>query len=164
MDVSEWTIDQRMRLPDWCFGNRTLIGCQVIIAGAITNFWGISEIALPDPCCIWQLVYFFRPSEFTRLNLRIGLAATVPTSEAEMDAAKEIFPYFGSPATGPNILRIGILYSTPMSIMMRKGMATDGLKLVCQGYFSDGTGYCNVGLLCSGLPTSMAGWMAHNRV
>jgi len=158
MDVTGWNIASRMKLPDHCFGNRQLIGCFAIVPAAGPHVWAISDVALPDPVCIWELVYYFRPTVAARIYLRIGLAATLPASTADMDAADEILPYFGEPKTGPNQLAVVVEHSTPMSIKLRKGMATGGKKLVIDLLYGNSDGYNTVGLVVSELPTKVPGW------
>ena len=164
MDVSGWTIDQRMRFPDYCFGQQQAIGLQVYCPNALIYYFGISEIALPDPACIWQFSSWFKISAAANNTFRIGLAATVPTTIAEMDLALEIFPYIGGAYAGPNKLRVTQRYSTPWVMNIRKGLVTNGLKIVVALYstVADTTG--DFVLIVSGLPTNMAGWLAHNKV
>lgn len=164
MDVSGWTIDQRMRFPDWCFGNRQLIGCQVHCILADQYYFAISDVALPDPVCIWAFHFWVLTAGNMEGAFRIGLRATVPTNEAEMDTATEIFPYVGAPTAGPNKVRHAFRYTTPIMLPVRQGMVTGGLKLVGALYstFADVRG--DLVLEVSGLPTQMAGWLAHHKV
>lgn len=163
MDVSGWTVDQKARLPDWCFGNREAIGCQVVCEVGGDNFWGISEIALPDPVCIWSLNWYFRQTEYCNHVFRFGLAETVPVNVAQMDAAKEILPYIGRAVTGPNELREGMAQSIIQQLFVRRCMESDGLKLVVQLNSTISWSTIDLSLIVSGLPTSMAGWLAHNK-
>ncbi len=163
MDVSGWTVDQRMRLPDWCFGNRRIVSVYRSNGAVGTYTYGISETVMPDPACIWQAVFISQPTENGKSRLRIGLSNTLPTSEEEMNAVQEIFPDFGSQMTGPNsIMFYGITYAF-YSINLRKGMATEGKKLVISVNCQAGVVRLICALVVSGLPTSMAGWLAHNK-
>lgn len=163
MDVSDWTVDQRMRLPDWCFGNRTVIGISILCPLLETGYYGISEIALPDPACIWQVGWWYKTDTISGVTLRIGLRATIPTSVPDMDDATEILPYMGSPHAGPNEIFMTIRESLPFFINLRKGMVTGGKKLVVRSYSDAAQAHANVCLIVSELPTSMAGWLAHNK-
>ena len=164
MDVSEWTVDQRMRLPDWCFGNRQLVGIHVDCPNLGTFYYGISEIALPDPVCIWSFGFYLYNYNYTRHRFRVGLRESIPTNEAEMDTATEILPYFGEPRDGPNYIRAGTLDTRAYLIPLRKGMVTGGNYLVASCYTGTDQSMVDIFLVVSGLPTSMAGWLAHNRV
>lgn len=164
MDVSGWTIDQKMRLPDWCFGNRQVIAAYANTPEIATCYWGISEIALPDPVCIWSLGWWLGKAASAYYDFRFGLRDTVPTSIAEMDTAVEILPYLGSPHAGPNTLRVEYIETAVSQIDLKKGMVTGGKKLVVEIKSSVQWVACNVFLVCSELPTDMASWLAHNKV
>lgn len=164
MDVSGWTVDQRMRLPDWCFGNRQVIAAYASSPEIATFYWGISEIALPDPVCIWSLGWWLGKAESAFYDFRFGLRDTVPTNEAEMDTAIEILPYLGSAHAGPNYLRVEYLETAIVQINLKKGMVTGGKKLVVEFKSSIAWAALNVFLVCSALPTDMAGWLAHSKV
>lgn len=164
MDVSGWTLAKRMELPDWCFGNKWIIGCPVKTLLTGTNYWGISEVSLPDPVCIWTLGCWVRTEEFVSLTTRIGLRATIPTSDVEMDAAIEMFPLLGAPRVGPNLVRFGFLYSEAFFMKVRKGMNTDGLKLVVQVCSTVLNVYVQFSLLVSELPTRIPAHLDPNTI
>lgn len=164
MDVSTWTVDQRMRLPDWCFGNRMLIGLFHNNTHPGTTEWAIRDIALPDPVCIWEFWYLIIETAANYGTYRAGLADTVPVNVAQMDEALEIYPYFGIDHAGPNYIIRKTEDATHVVIKLRKGMVTGGKKLVMEVGSVAGTARGFFGLLVSGLPTNMAGWMAHNPV
>lgn len=164
MDVSSWTIDQRMRLPDWCFGNRKLIGVYNFENVVGVKNWEISSIALPDPACIWEFGFMGMYYIGSRGTWRVGLAHAKPVNVGQMDAAVELLPYFGIEVAGPN--RIGMHSQTHQfgQMTLRKGMATGGMKLVTENDCAEGTSRIMLWVVVSGLPTNMAGWMAHNKV
>lgn len=164
MDVSGWTVAQKMRLPDWCFGNRQLIGVYVNMPLLGTYYYGISAIALPDPVCIWTFGFYIYTYDYTRFRFRAGLRNTIPTNEAGMDAATEILPYFGQPIAGPNYIRLGTKDSRPYIIPLRKGMVTGGKKLVVSAYTGTDASMIDVFMVVSSMPTRMAGWLAHDKV
>lgn len=164
MDVSGWSVEQRMRLPDWCFGNREAIGCEVNCVLADTDYWAISEIALPDPVCFWSLAFWFREPAFARVRFRFGLRATVPVNATQMNTATEILPYVGATTAGPNFLRVGQFDSVFYQLMLRKGMVTGGDKLVFEVQSDHINTRADLVMIYSELPTSMAGWLAHHKV
>jgi len=163
MDVSGWTIDQRMRFPDWCFGNREVISCYQYNSAGGTRKWEISEIALPDPACVWQVGIVSEPSTTGTGTLRIGLADTLPTSEAEMNAALEILPAHGRPRAGPNDMIFNSRDYVFYSLDCRRGMETGGKFLVIECFAAAATMRLWCILVVSGLPTQMAGWLAHHK-
>lgn len=164
MDVTGWTIEQLSKLPEWCYGNRAVIGISMLCPLAATRYYGISEIALPDPCCIWQFGWWYKTNVIAGSTIRLGLRATVPTSGAEMDDATELFPYMGYPHAGPNEIFMTTRESIPFVINTKIAMVTGGLKLVCTSYSDVVESHFNCFLIVSGLPTDMAGWLAHGLV
>jgi len=164
MDVSGWSVDQRMRLPDWCFGNRELIGVYLANAVPATFTYGISDIPLPDPVCIWEMQILVPETVANHGNYRAGLAAVIPINHAQMDAAQEIYPYYGVPHAGPNLIQRNAYGWTTIAVRFRKGMVTSGKFLVVENESILGTSRIIFSLLVSGLPTNMAGWLAHNKV
>lgn len=155
VDVSGWSLAKRMALPDWCFGNREAIGCEVNCVNADQDYWAISEIVLPDPVCFWSLGFWFRQPAFARIRFRFGLRATIPTSVAEMNGATEILPYIGAITTGPNYLRIGSFDTFVTDLVLRKGMATGGLKLVMEVQSTSVNTRADLFVVYSELPTEI---------
>lgn len=160
MDVSGWTVDQRMGLPDWCFPNRQIVSIERVANVANTYYWGISEIAMSDPMCIWSVGLFFNLLSAMNAYFRFGLRDTVPTSQAEMDTADEIFPYFGRPHAGPNELRMRVVDSSIIHFPVRKGMATGGKYLVIEYWSNINSSSMTIFFVVSGLPTRIPDWMA----
>jgi len=158
MDVTGWDLASRMKLPDSCFGNRQLIGVYLKNAVPGTRNWAISDIALPDPCCIWQMNYLTMewPTKFG--SYRAGLRATVPVNQAQMDAATEIYPHWGVAQAGPNLLvrPQGTMFYN--AIDLRKGMVTGGDKIVVEVNCQAISASMVFGLLVSPLPTLVPGW------
>lgn len=155
VDVSSWTVAKRMALPDWCFGGRQVISARVAIFAADTFGWAISDVALPDPCCIWQVGIIIRQSDHRSNYLRMGLLDNVPTSEGDMDNAVEILPDFGSSSNTPE--RIYLFDGGPVYIepQVRMGLATASKKLVVEGkVYADGTALLGmIHVVVSELPT-----------
>jgi len=158
MDVSLWNIASKMKLPEHLFGNRQVIGAFKNVTSA--NNWqhGISEIALPDPVCLWSVFVWFRVNNIATVTIRMGLADTVPANQAEMDLATEIFPNLGAPGAGPNFIYFRTLYSDILEFNCKQGMVTGGKKLVIGGHSSVAATLLNVNLVVSGLPDKVPGW------
>ena len=164
MDVSGWTLDQRMCCPDWCFGNQQVICAYGYNATPASFTWYISEDALPDPVCIWQAAFISMPSTGGTGHMRVGLANEVPTSEAEMDAAVEVFPGMGDPRAGPNRIQ---LYATTFVFWtqdMKKGIVTGGKKLVIENFCNIASMRVGCNLVVSGLPTQIPAHLDRNTV
>lgn len=164
MDVSGWTIDQRMRLPDWCFGNRKIIALNMRAVGAGVFYWRISGVTLPQDICIWQIGMFPRFVDSMNSYFRVGLRATVPTSEAEMDEAVPVLPDFGAINYTPPRIHLMDGGTSVWQFFHRKGMETGGKKLVAELWCSTSDVALIFYMLYSELPTNMAGWLAHHKV
>ena len=164
MDVTGWTVEQRMRLPDWVFGNRQLIGVWGDNAAPGTTNWTISDIVLPDPCClhIFSYLAFEKAGQFG--NYRAALVPALPINVAEFDAGIEIYPYWGIPRAGPNLLIRKQEEMYYQEIPFRKGMVTNAWYLCVEVECVLIRAQIGVAVLVSGLPTDMAGWLAHNLV
>lgn len=164
MDVSGWTLAQRMRLPDWCFGDRSLVGLVIDANGVGVTNWEIHPKALPANIAIWQASIIPLRSDSTNDYIRMGLRATVPTSEAEMDTAIPILPDFGYFVWTPPRVYLSDGAFIPWTFNMRTAFATAGLKLVLELHSALGRVSTIFSFVYSELPTSMAGWLAHNKV
>lgn len=158
MDVTAWPLSSRMKLPDHCFGNRQLLSVFVSNGGVGTMKWGISSIALPDPVCIWRASFKSQPTTNGYGYMRIGLRSAVPTSEAEMNAADEIFPAYGTPHAGPNIINVNGQTYQFWTLETRKGMVTGAKYLVVENKCNAATMRVQCSLLISSLPTKIPGW------
>lgn len=164
MDVSGWTIEQRSRFPPWCFGSRSVISARIYNEWHNEFRWSISDVGLPDPCMIWKLGILFRSSDNSNNSLRFALADTVPTTEAEMDAALEILPDYGDSADTPERIYLFIAQGLYLEFDLQKPMVTGGKKLVVEGYCFGEEIKALIHVVVSTLPTHMAGWLAHSKV
>lgn len=164
MDVSGWTLAQRMALPDAYFGNRVLIGQFHGNPNVGTFEWAMRNYALPDPVCIWEFWYLIIETAGNFGTYRAGLANALPVNQAQMDAALEIYPYFGIDAPGPNYIIRATNECTHVVIAFRKGMVTGGRNLVIEVGCNAGTARGFFGLLVSALPTEIPAHLDPNTV
>lgn len=164
MDISGWTVDQRMRFPDWCFGNRKVIGVSGTATGVGVFYWVAAFIVMPDPVCLWAVNIFPRKVSSTNDYIRVGFRASKPTSEAQMDESIPIFPNFPHPAHQPPRIFMSESGLEVWRFDVRKGMVTGGFKLVMEVHSATVKTSILFSLVYSELPTNMAGWMAHNKV
>ncbi len=164
MDVSGWTVDQKMRLPDWCFGQRRTMRISHTAVGAGVDAWAIKEKTLPENICIWTAGYWYTETNSTSDYLRMGFRATVPTSIGEMDEAVPAEPENIGIPPGPEKMYMPMTENSVILIPTRKGVVATGLFLVMQVH--SGAAKCSGAciLTYSEMPTSMAGWLAHHKV
>jgi len=163
MDVSGWTIEQKMRLPDWCFGQRQLYGTYSAANAGTPTKWEICDEALPDPACIWTFGFIQIKTALCNGQLRIGLAEAVPVNVGQMDAAVEILEHFGSPLAGPNLIVTTADEQMFIEVNMKRGLATGGKKFVTENRWVAGTSRFQAWITASGLPTGMSTWLSHNQ-
>lgn len=164
MDVSGWTVDQRMRFPDWCFGNKKVISLYGFSTGVTTLTWDIHTLSLPDPVCIWEIMIMPLVNSHVYNYIRVGLTAKKPVNEAEMDASIPVLPDFGVVTYTPPRIYFSDDSKEILKFTLRKGMVTDGLYLTTEAFSNDVKISILIALVISELPTQMAGWLAHHKV
>lgn len=163
MDVSGWTIEQKMRLPDWCFGQRQLVMAGGTASGAGTKVWDISELALPQQICVWQMGIIPRHLSSASDYVRIGFNSTLPTSEAEMDTSIPLLEYFGWTLYSPPRIIMPATGTELWEFFLRRGMDTEGKKLTVEVACVITKISLIVYMLYSELPSSMISWLSHNQ-
>jgi len=131
MDVSGWTIEQRMRLPDWCFGNRRIFSLTETVGVAAGLVWKKSPITLPANICLWSVGILPRLLDSWSSYIRVGFATAVPTSEAQMDASIPVMPDFGNYLYTPPRIYMAAAGTEVWQFNLRKGIATSGCSLWC---------------------------------
>jgi len=164
MDVSGWTIAQRMELPDWCFPTRYLIGCYGWNNVAASINWEISNVTLPDPACIWDFGYVALVDDVSSCDFRVGLNDVVPTTVPEMNDVQDFVPNYGYNQAGPNAVRIMPGSKQAVNFHLRLGLVTGGKYLVIENHNLAGTSRFQVYVLVSGLPTQLPAHMDPNTV
>ncbi len=158
MDVSGWALAKRMKIPDQYFPDREIVSVYDSESSATTFEWGISGVALPDPVCIWELGIQIVSSGSALSYVRLGLRSAVPTSEAEMNGAKNIFPDLGDLTKTPPAIYMAAVYPFQMRFTCKKGFVTAGDKFVMELYNVTGVLSIMASMLISGLPTDVPAW------
>lgn len=132
IDVSGWSLDKRLRLPDWCFGNREVMSVSNTTTGVGNFSWKISGITLPTEICIWTLGILVRTNDSYISTVRIGFLDTLPTTIGEMDLAIPILPDFGSTTYTPPRIALADEGREVWQFNLRKGIDTGGLKMALE--------------------------------
>jgi len=164
MDVSGWTIDQRLRFPDWCFGDRELVMLSLGVWVAGGFFWVITGVDLPEHICIWQMGVVVRRNDSADNYFRLGLAATVPLNVADMDASIPLFPQWGNIAFAPPRITLPEETDQTWFFNTRNGIHSQGLRFVGEIWGNACPAMVQINIVYSCLPTNMIGWMDHSRV
>lgn len=164
MDITGWSIEQKVRFPDWCFGQRKTMAISHQAIGAGVDTWVINTKILPDNICIWTVGYWYTETNSTSDYLRLGFRAAVPGSIAQMDEAVPAEPETFDVPPNPRKMYLPMLTSNVIMIPTKKGVDVTGLFLVMMVHSAAArcSGACI--LTYSEMPTDMAGWLEHSRV
>lgn len=154
MDIRNWPIDKIMQLPDYCFGQRWLIGLAST-ASDIGPSYDISEMALPEWTVIWNLCFWYLQIDEKFMAISLALGDNRPTTEAEFERFEVLFrdfAYYTAPRREFQIMPAGGSYNVPM----RKIVHTAGRRLVGRLYYgATGVQYATVILTISSIPTEV---------
>jgi len=159
MDISQWSLDKIMQLPDYCFGRRFPI-MAVVHTGGIGIGWDISEIGFPEICVIWELHFSGRKPEGSTVLHRIALGDQLPTATAMMDGLEPLFPGFGAQGISPRVFLTkgeDILELRRLKMVVR----TSGRRLVLE---AENTGAAasesRVIVVVSSIPKDIPSWFS----
>lgn len=157
VDISGWSDARVMQLPDHVFGERKVTGCWIATAGS-SVYWDISAVSLPAKIVMWQLHIWTSRQEYLQNRLRLAFGATVPTSEAEMDALTPVLEDYGDTDYTPPRIEINI-EEIPVDLRLRQLADTDGKKLVMEvANPNDSYIGVRVGLVYSAVPSEIPAW------
>lgn len=80
MDLSKWSMDEIMQLPDHCFGRRWWIGGEIQTDADATTYF-VFEENLPDNLVVWEVLISAAPvSAGTTWGLTLRLCNVAPTA------------------------------------------------------------------------------------
>jgi len=166
MDVSGWTVDERMCLPDWCFGNAVILSCRVANNVPNTGKWAISTRVLPDQACIWSVGFWSTANDWAFSHCRMGLRDVVPTSVAEMDTSQNIFPDLGINTYSPPRILVPTQSGWSLHVNVRKGIETAGRKFVCEAFLHAAGNIIGLHMyiVVTGLPTEIPAHLDPNTI
>jgi len=163
MDVSGWSPDKIMQLPDHVFGERHVLACY----GSSYNdvpVWDISEVAVHDISVLWDLYILPTYVETSSDYVRIAWGQYLPKTTAEMDELMPLVRGLGAQGKEPRKIPI-YLYVGGMSFHLRKLVYPGGRRLVIEVYAS-ATKHtlCHVVATVSSLPREVPDWLISSQV
>lgn len=161
MDISRWTIDERMMLPDFCFGSRKVVSAYSDNLVPGSNTFAASVIKIPDPVCIWSIMFEAIPTDGGYGYLRFGLNNHLPVDDADMSTSAEILPAYGINVPGPNLILCLAQVFASWNFNVRKGMVTHDNYLVIQNSCLLVNLKVQVSLVISELPKNISGYLAN---
>lgn len=166
MDVSGWSMGDRMQLPDWCFPSRMLIGCWIQISVGATFLWVMSVRTLPDPCCLWSFGCVIADNDHRSNYIRMALGTTLPVNQAEMSALTPVLPYFGRLDITPPYVFLQKDYGPGYHIQHQKGLVTGSKKLIVEGFTNAAASslYACIYIVVSDLPKKVPAHLDPNTV
>jgi len=164
MDVSGWTLDEKMRLPDWCFGNRELVMLSMGVWLGGGFFWVALATDLPAQICIWQMGVVVRRNDSADNYFRIGMRATVPLNEAQMNASTPVFPEWGNLAFTPPRITLPEATDQVWFFNTRCGIETGGLRFVGEVWGNACPAMVQINIVYSELPAEIPAHLDPNTV
>lgn len=90
MDVSHWSADKIMQLPDAAFGRRWMIGMSADTLDANVHF-DLADLSLPDKIVIWEVQFPVFGGLSTTADIVLSLGSTLPSTDAEFLALERVF-------------------------------------------------------------------------
>lgn len=162
MDISKWTPDQILGLPDFVFGRKFPIFGS-LKAGSTTWVTDLSEVGFPDPCVLWE---FHLQSLIYGSNdayVRVGLSNRVAANEAEFMTFLPFLHGLGFQGPEPR----GVYFCAgagSLDFRCKMIVRTGGLRLtVCSLSTAAGIYRFNVSAVVSGIPKEVPDWVFSGR-
>jgi len=163
VDISKWTPDEILALPDFCLGRRFPI---FVALNSSASAWiaDISEANFPDPAILWSVGVWFSSWGAATLAFRLGLGNRLPVSDAEFDTLEAVLHGFGTTGPEPRAIRIeGGAYS--YLINCKTMIRTAGRRLcICAVTGVVRTYTLHVTLVVSAVPKEVPDWVFSGQV
>ncbi len=158
MDVSKWSIDRIMQLPDWCFGKRWWVGTYVGPAADEVNYFLIPE-SVPDVFVLWDvLIMATGQGEAKACNLALVLCPQVPDATT-LQTCRQLIRGFSDPKQfyHMHLPPLGTIHIGPMRniIEARNDKIGGGFKIVGGPTPTENQVAC----LISGIPREVPDWV-----
>lgn len=158
MDISKWPLDKVMQLPDFVFGTKFTVSCEVQ-ANGVTPAFDISEIALPEYFILWQLVTECMFTDYYMSYIRIGLGEQLATTEAMFMNNEPLLHGYGEQGASPRKILIAVQSST-VQINLRKPVHAKGKKLTMMGQvIVDKAARARATIVISTVPKEVPDWV-----
>lgn len=130
MDISNWPIGRILQLPEHFFGRKFPVSCATVMFD-VAPAWAISQLALPERCVLWDLLFWEAWPEFYCTGWRVALGDQLPTVAAEFDVLEALLPRVGAERPGAYRLEAQV-YSIIRLGPMKVPIAAAGRRLVCE--------------------------------
>lgn len=159
MNITNWSADQMLQLPDFVFGRRWPISVSSMESGP-GPFFDISEAGLGDRCIIWSVNYLHVAAPTTWARISLALGDVLPATSAEFTALEQLFSDLGIWAGDRRDFFIP--GGAPgLTIKMRMPIQAQGRRLVLRYVRSASTSdTVTVTIVVSSIPRSIPSWLA----
>lgn len=160
MDISKWTIEKILQLPDHMFGYRWWVSVPETAVTAATRYY-MSPLKLPDHTIIWRLhIYVDYHGAGFNIWFSLALGVTVPTNDAEFGALPLLMPSY-APRRIYHVFKSNPFYKVEL-LGLRNYVHSKGRNLIIRVESSSSQNHdFHVGLLISALPTSIPDELLH---
>lgn len=163
MNTTQWPCDKVLRLPDWCFGRRWLIGLKETLAGAGIAYH-IMNNRLPDVCVLWEFeINCKSPANTGGIVVGVRLNSQVPVSDPTFQTGDRIFPNLESPSQN---YQFRVSTGGPLSLTrLKMPIVTANRFLTFRIQEQDGLNMrVNVLFVISSLPKEVPDWVVSGMV
>lgn len=161
MNIQNWPHDRILQLPLGSYGRKFPVAVAALSAAA-DYYYGISQLALPEKCILWELFVATETRDVSTTQIRLALGDQLPTTNAQFMALEPFLYGFGFP--GPDPKQFYVAGSTPVVLrQMKLPIMTAGRKLVMEIYASAGDLPVMAVAVVSSLPTEAPDWLVSSR-
>lgn len=158
MDISRWSLDRIMQLPDYAFGRRWFVGTISGKDGSGADFV-VADEKLPDRIVVWGFYCSVRQVAMTSWEITYRLGPLQVYNGVSCARLPRVFPGMGHPSFFNEVWSQN---GAPMFVMgIRKFVEVQGRRLVMALTTNDGTGYreASAGILISAFPREVPDYL-----
>ena len=158
IDISGWSLGEKMMLPDHAFGVRNLVTFSNSVP-TVTTEWHRFLSALPDHIVIWNIKAITGAIPPAFGTVRLALGDVVPTSDAEFNELEQI-GMGGGLQTGRGARIVCDSVSGSDYVMLKLLVSPQGRRFVVRFRNNDvGSDNMQLAVIYSAVPRSIPKWM-----
>ena len=165
LDLQGWSIEDKLRLPDWCFGRRYIVSVTWQASAYGTDAYDISEDCFPEEAVIWEVVLSFDRVSANDNYVRLALGSQLPANEAGFMELEPLLRGFGLTGPEPRKIRVPNNFRV-IRFCLRQYFAPGGRRLVVFNRVptTAAFGSGEVIVVVSGLPKEVPDWLISGQV
>jgi len=165
MDISEWPIEHKLMLPEWCYGQKFPVSVAWQAAAWGTDVKDISEDSYPAECLLWEIIICTQRVTTTDCYIRLALGFQLPENEAGMMELEPLIRGFG--VTGPEPRKITTQNNNYIErFRLRRYLVTGGRRLIVYVRIptTANVGIGHVITIVSSIPKKVPDWLLSSQV